>query len=579
MIMATMTKSKRNVNIKVDKNAMQIRDAADATQEVEKQPLPDGYGLSKTAKALFGKLHGERSNVIEQNIELAEVTIPRLFPDASWKEGMSLYVPNQSINSDAVNNWSNVLVYAGFPPGQPMYAANIIEHKLTDQEAQDQELFSKLIMALSRVEESHRKRLEATTTRTAYAEYLKLLCVTGNALWKHTTLNHPTYHNMHSYVVKRDNLGRPIYCILREALSHESIPASDMHLFKSSPTSKAEDDTCWVYTVCRWEYPLVSNASEGEYLGTWYYWQETETGHILSETMEDGDEVLIPSPLYPGWCIPNIGGDWGWAYCEDYRGDLFQVENDHNALNDGASVASWTLALVNPTGVTSAETIRTAENTDVVSGSADDVSFLQTNKGGDYNIVMQHADNAERRIARAFLKNISVQRQAERVTKEEIVRVSQDIDRAMGGLHTQIAQTSQKHIIRRFIYLHEQEDSALPEMPKEIVQLSVITGVDSLGRSVDYDNLITVAQDASAVLTPAVVAQAVNPRDFMRRLMAYKSIKPEGLVKTEEQQAQDQQQAQQDQMMSQVAGPVAGQAAKAAGDMATQAATQQQPQQ
>ena len=110
-----------------------------------------------------------------------------------------------------------------------------------------------------------------------------------------------------------------------------------------------------------------------------------------------------------------------------------------------------------------------------------------------------------------------------------------------------------------------------------MVQLAVITGVDSLGRSVEYDNLITVGRDAATVLTPEGVNQAINGSDFLRRLLAFKSVKPEGLVKSPEQQQQEQQSAQQQSMMDKVAAPLAGEAAKAGfGAMAEQSSSSQQ---
>lgn len=531
----------------------------------------DEYRLAKSAEALYERLQGTRQNVEDTVEELAEITIPSAFPPKHWQEGDLLYVPNQSVNSGAVSNWANVLAYTGFPPGAPMMSYDIIEHRLDDQEAMDPATYSKLELALSRLELAHRKRMAATILRTVYVQYLIQLCIAGNCLWRHLSLSMPTYHSMRHYVVQRDNLGRPLYVIFKESMSIDSLPAdvrqivANMRSQKARQSDNAHDpQTVDVYSVCRWEYPAhVGKNADKDAEGKWWYWQEIEGGVFLDGTEEKGDGDKIAAPLYPGWLVPRFGYNWGGSYCEEFRGDLYQVENDHHAMNDGSSIASWTLAMVDPSGLTSLETVREADNLDVIPGRANDVSFLQTAKGADFNIVANHADSAERRIARAFLMNMAIQRQGERVTKEEIVRMSQDIDRAVGGLHTMIAQTSQKHVLRRFLALHEAEDTSLPKLPEDIVRVSVITGVDSLGRSVEYQNLIEAATDASAVLTPAGLAGEINTQDFLRRVFAGKNVKPEGLVKSPEDKAAEQQQGQQQALMGEVAAPVAGEAAKA----------------
>lgn len=524
------------------------------------------YRLHKSAEACYNKLAEQRINVEENAEELAEITDPTIFLPRDYIEGDWLYVPNQSINSGAVDNWANVLTYTAFPPGLPMFVHNILVANLSAEEAADPELISKTKQALVEIEKLHRERFEATTLRNSYVTLLTLLCVTGNALWRQLNVNHPTIHSMRNYVVQRDNLGRPMYTILKESVPFSSLDEETRVIVENQRRSgrrinsnRKDMDLVDVFSVLKQEYRPIHKTKKGtEDEGDWFYWQELEGGAVLEGTEENGAEGSgKPPPMYPAWLNPRPGFNWGTGYCEKFRGDLFQIENDHHALNDGSAISSWMLALVDPAGPTRIESVREADNLDTIPGRAADVTFLTTQKQGDWNVVASHADSAQRRVERAFFMMAAIQRQAERVTKEEIVRMAQDLDKASGGLHTLLSQTVQRYVIQRNVYLHEIENSNLPKAPKEIVRLGVVTGVDSLGRDIEYGNLMDVSKDLSTVLTPEGYLSHIEPNDLIRRAFTGKSIRPQGLVKDPEKMAQEAEQQKQDQLMQETAPGVA----------------------
>jgi hypothetical protein len=101
----------------------------------------------------------------------------------------------------------------------------------------------------------------------------------------------------------------------------------------------------------------------------------------------------------------------------------------------------------------------------------------------------------------------------------------------------------------------------------------IVTGLDSLGRQGDLNSLDSFLLGSSQVLGPEAVANFVNVSEYIKRRATALGIKTAGLIKTQEQLAQEQQQAQLMQMAEKL-GPAG---IKAASDQSL--ADQQQQQQ
>ena len=114
------------------------------------------------------------------------------------------------------------------------------------------------------------------------------------------------------------------------------------------------------------------------------------------------------------------GEDFGRSFVEQYLGDLRSLEGLTRAIVEGSSASSKVLFLVSPNGTTRASTLAQSPNGAIVEGSSNDVSVLQVNKLGDFRIAYDTMQRIEQRLEHPFLLNASVQRQAERVTAEEL---------------------------------------------------------------------------------------------------------------------------------------------------------------
>ena len=553
-------------------------------EDGEEHSRDDKYSLGSPAKDVYAILGGmNRQQVVDRGRELAEITIPSVLPPLGYRTGDWLPGTNQSVGARAVNNLSSKLMFMAFPPGQPMMRLVPIETKLQKDITADPTLYGQVELALSRVELAHRQRAATIQLATAWVGYVKLLLVAGNALWKHVTLNCPTFHPLTQWVCSRDMKGHPIVTIHEEIVRVSTLP-KDVQAQLLLENEDLKDQEEWtreatIYSICKY---VRKEGGEGYEAGHWEYWEETEKGQVIKGSSVETD--YDAPPMFPGWCIPVYGQNYGRSYVEEYRGDMFILENSYSSLNDGAAMASLSLMFVKPGGRTSLRQVQNAKNLTMLSGSAEDITTFRAEKGADLNFVLSLAEKAEQRIGQAFLVNASVMRQGERVTAEEVERTGQDLDQAMGGLYTELAQSHQRIMVTRFIRLHEESDDTLPELPPDLVRIEVITGVDAMGRSKDEQNLLEFGKGINATFPPnSQSSQILDPNDFATRLASAKGIKPDGLVQSAQQVAakkqNEQQQAQQSQMMSKAAGPIAGPMAKAMASHMDAANQQQPPQQ
>lgn len=521
-------------------------------------------GHEYTAESCYNDDTSRRQSVIDMGRLMAELTIPSVFPPEGYMVGEDLPGNNQSISALAVNTLTSTLMFMAFPPGQPIMRLKPVEYKLQAEINQDPELYANTLLALSRLELEHREIIQTTPLATAYTGYVKLLLVAGNALWKHLTLQEPTYHLPTTYTVKRNSAGHPLRTIHKECMTFDTLDEDwkeqirdlldETETQKDGKALKEFEIEVDIYSVCK-----LKTSGDGE--RTWLFWQEYK-GIVLEGTGLEAD--YDNPPMWPGWLIPVYGQNWGRSYCEEYRGDLYTLEAHASAINDGASLAALSLIFVKP-GATSIKTIREARNLSTVSGDGNDVSVFRTDKTGDFSFVMSNYEAVAKRVSAAFLMQSSVQRSGERVTAEEIRRLGNELDKAMGGTYTYMAQGNQKVIIVRAVNLVEAENPGLPEIPRDVVKVEVITGIDAMGQSTEYDNLMEYAE-AGLKVFPDKFQQSHDASNFFMRAAAAKGVKPDGLVLKPEQIAANDEQAKQQSMQQTMLDKGTGPAVKGMAD-------------
>ncbi|WP_081960891.1 portal protein [Nitrincola sp. A-D6] len=228
------------------------------------------------------------------------------------------------------------------------------------------------------------------------------------------------------------------------------------------------------------------------------------------------------------------------------------------AIVDGAAAHAKLLLFVRANGQTSQRDVEQAENGDILTGDAADVTVLQLQKASDFRVAQDQARDIADRLSYAFLLNSSVQRNGERVTAEEIRTLTAELEQTLGGVYSLLSSELQLPLVT-LIMQQMQQAKRLPKLPDGKVKPSIVTGLQALGRGQDRNKLRAFIDDLS-VLGEEAIQRILNEHDYADRLAASHGIDTGGLLKSREQQAQEQQaqeaQMQQAQMMDMAKGAV-----------------------
>ena len=495
-----------------------------------------------TCAARYEALAMEREVYLERARECSKLTIPMLIPPSAHGKHTNFPTPYQGIGARGVNNLASKLLLSLFPPNSPFFAMKVDDYTLQEI-AGDPTARSKVDEAMSKYERAVMQSIEDSGDRSAHFEALKHLIVGGNVLLWLPKDGGTRVFPLSRYVVVRDPMGEMLECITKEEMSFVNLP---------------EDLKALVAEGLMQEHGEV-NPKATVKLYTKFY---LEDGKIKSYQEVDGVHVPESEGSWPKEKSPVValrwtridGEDYGRGYVEEYLGDLISIEGLSKALLEGSAASARLVFLVNPNGVTRMKDIAEVENGGAVSGSPNDVVPLQVQKQADLSVAERQIASIAERLAFAFLMNTAVQRNAERVTAEEVRYMAGELEDALGGVYSILSQEYQLPYVNRVIDRLTKQKK-LPALPKGVAKPTIVTGLEALGRGHDL-NKYDLFLKALMPLGPEALQQYMNVGDYIRRIGTSLGVNMDGLIKSEEQmmqEAQQAQQAQQQQMMAQMA--------------------------
>ena len=490
------------------------------------------------ASQLYHSLAQSREIFLQRAYECAELTIPSLLPRDPVSAATRFPTPWQSVGAEGVKALAAKLLLVGFPPNAPMFRMQIDDATMVKYGG-TLEQKTALETALSKFERAVMTEIEVSGDRAAIYELIKQLIVCGNVLVHDSEFGLRVY-NLKNYVVKRDPSGNPLEIVAREQVDWTVLPDRIRGLLKAH--NKDEHKPVTVYTrLCRTEK-------------NWEVHQEVECPSEQSPIV-DGTEGTYPLDKCPWLALrfTRIDGlDYGTSYVDEILGDLRSLEELSQALVEGARAAAKLLFLVSPNGLTKMRDLAESPNGGIIPGLRDDVATLQAEKFHDFATAEQRAKVLEDRLARAFLMHASIQRDAERVTAEEIRYMAQELETGLGGFYTLFAQEFQLPYVKIKI-AKMQRKGKLPQLPKGIVNPTIVTGIEALGRGNDRQKLLDFAMTLRNTFGEQAVAGLINVREFVERLAAADGIDADKLIPTEEELQEAQAAAAQQQQLAAVA--------------------------
>lgn len=494
---------------------------------------------ASTAKNRYNKMESVRNTYITRAEECAQYTIPMAFPKASDTYTKNYETPYQSMGARGVNNLTSKLMLALFPPNAPFFRLTLgdeVQQALGD----DPETKQQWEEALSNIERKMQSYMEDHQIRTTMYEAFMQLIIAGNVLlFLPPAEGGVRLYRLNSYVVSRDGVGNVLEIVAKENVAFGALPQEAQNCIDGEQIDP--DKSYEVYTHTYLEGDVFKS------------YQEIE-GKIIP-----GSEQEYPkdkSPWIPLRLKKMDGESYGRSFVEDYIGDLKVLEALSKSVAQVAAIASNIIYLVNPNAVTRISELSKASSGDFIKGRLEDVQVLQINKTSDLQITTAEKQEIESRLSYAFLLNSAVQRNAERVTAEEIRYVANELEDTVGSIYSILAQELQLPLVRR-IMVQMTREGQLPDMPEgsKGVEPMIITGIEALGRGHDLNNLDTFIRYAQVF--PEAFQQNVRQAEILRQIATALGIEANTVVKSDQEIQQEQQQAMQAQMAQQVAPEVA----------------------
>ena len=494
----------------------------------------------ETAKSRYAKLEGDRRPYTDRAEKCAKYTIPMAFPKDTDSSSTNYETPYQSIGARGVNNLTSKLMLALFPPNAPFFRLALgddIENALGDDSATKQQWEE----ALSKLERKITSYMETHQIRTTANEALLQLVIAGNVcVFLPPAEGGMRIYRLNSYVVSRDGIGNVLEIIAKESVAYGALPPEAQSAIGESGAVDA-DRAYDVYTHTYLEGDVYKS------------YQEVE-GAIIK-----GSEQEYPkdkSPWIPLRLKKMDGESYGRSFVDEYLGDLKVLEALSKSVAQVAAVASNILYLVNPNAVTRISELSKAKSGDFIRGKIEDIQILQVNKTSDLQITENAIQSIEGRLSYAFLLNSAVQRNAERVTAEEIRYVANELEDTVGSIYSILSQEFQLPLVKRFM-IQMTREGAIPDLPQgsKGVEPLIVTGIEALGRGHDLTKLDTFIRYAQVF--PEAFQTSVKQGEILRQIATALGIDSSSVVKTDEEVQQEQQQQMQMQMAQQAVPEIA----------------------
>jgi|TARA_Y100000033_G_scaffold28788_1_gene27378 hypothetical protein len=488
----------------------------------------------QTAKNRYETLARDRQHFLDRARDCSEVTIPALIPDSGFNESSEIYTPYQSVGARGVNNLASKLLLLLLPPNSPFFRFQLSGTAKQELE-QQKELFAEVEKSLSKIEREIQKKIEQLALRVSVFEALKHLIVGGNVLCYLPKTGNMRVYPLNQYVCRRDPEGTLLEIVIKESIAPVAL---EENVRQQLAGDYKDDESLDIYTHL---YKLENKK---------YYVCQEIKGIKIQDTIG-----TIPEEQMPYLALRMVRVDnenYGRSYVEEFLGDLQSLEGLSQSMVESSAASSKVVFMVKPNSVTRKSDLARTRNGDIITGTREDVTCLQSEKQYDLAIVERATARLEERLSFAFLLHTAIQRDAERVTAQEIRYMAQELETSMGGIYSLLSQEFQLPLVQ-VLMKRMTQSREIPKLPKNSVQPTIITGIEALGRGNDLQKLreFTMELMNIAQVNPQIV-QALDTQNLITRIATGIGIDVEGLIKSPEQMQQEMMAMQEQQEMQQM---------------------------
>ncbi len=508
----------------------------------------------------FDILQMKKNVIVRRCMDYAEWTLPGLFPRMGINPNIEEAQPVESLGARAVNHLANKLISTLFQLGQPFFrikvsSAQSAELKKAAQAGDEQAIFilKNLDQMLADAEQEAMTLLDYNRYRTEAITAAKHLIITGNALmYNPEGKGKVQVYGLQDYCIQRDLSGQVIEIITRDRKIFETFsPEIQAQLLQGGGTGKkkrkySDETEVDIYTQ-------IAIDDDGKYCMC------QNADHIVLDSYGLWSHDELPwIPLT--WNLLR-NEDYGRGLVEDYAGTFHSLMILTDAYLKAVVLAADIKFGVDPASVIDVSELNRGESGSYLPCKKDDVFAIQVDKQLDLQTVASMIDRLEKQLQAAFLLNSAVQRDAERVTAEEIKYVAQELETAYGGVYSRFA----------FDWQYKTAVLLLKRIKLKIgsnLFPQIITGLDSLSNAGEMNAMELFVRDLSNLQSvPEPILGAIDPRAYAQFCAIRRGVDWQKILKSPQQMQQDaeaQQKAEQQAQVSQAGANVAEHAGKSA---------------
>lgn len=522
--------------------------------------IEPGENLGDVPSSRYELLAEWRRPFLDRARAVGALTIPTEIPREGHTPWETFPTPYQSAGSRGVSNLASKLGMTLFPPNTPFFTLDIDPFVLqaatgqADSAEGGKKIETELNETMLMIERSITSEIDRQHMRPSIQRALKHIVIGGNALLHIDDRLKARMFPMSRYVLVRDSGGDVSEIIVFESVDPRSLTLEERAMAEASSMKGAEKvregKPVTVYTWIRRE-------------------RRNDDGVDIMSQERWIEDIMVPdshaefrwdeSPYIPLSVNRADEESYGRGVAEDFMGDLKTLEGLTRAAVEAAVAAARIVWLVKPGATIRIRSLATCPNGGFREGDVEDVGALKLDKNADMMFATNMATEVEKRLDEHFLVGKSVRRDAERVTAEEIGFMIQNLEDTQVGLFSTLAGDLQLKIVKRVMSIKRDDDSIPPlkQLPRELLDIKVIAGLEGLGRGHDLQRMRTAFQIIHDTLGADVVAQVIQQNEAISRILVASGVSPQGLVKTDEQQSQEQAQAQAQELASRAAPQLA----------------------
>lgn len=497
-----------------------------------------------TLSARYLQEASRRDEVLVTARECAALTKPWILPPKDHKATDRLPENYQSTGSRGLTNIEGRMLLALFPPGVPWFQSKMspsIQYARDVPDEIKQQMAASLLLRdlsiiarLEQVKLTHGRYSHRAGFRSRKRMALSQILGTGDALQQLTDDYRLKIYGREQYVTRRDSSMDVAFHIIKESidvarLTDEQYQATGFpgQVREQEDPAKREKD---LYTLVEWNYASRS----------WVIRQEIN-GHTIVES----EETVSPYFSTPFELGQGDHRHYGRGFIEQNLGDLRSHNEIRERKLDFAEMCSRLLTAIGEGSNVREQDLKKASGEvirgmRVTGGQIQDVAFLKVDKANDFTVVHATDEAIRADLGKAMLMESEVTPRGDRVTAFQVQRVAMELEGALGGVYSSISDNEQVPLLQRTVYQMER-DNLLPELPDDTIEVEVTTGIAALSRELDSARLTTliggIAQLGDAALAKIDIGVLVDA------LARYAAFYEPGLIKSNDQLAQEQRQA------------------------------------